>query len=101
SPSPILAAVNEHAELVGVVTDWDITRATSIGSPDNQPLEEVMSREVISADPQDGILEVIRNLEYHEISAMPVVSGKSVLGMVSSDLLARRSLLRLLQSQIT
>jgi hypothetical protein len=31
---------------------------------------------------------------------MPVVSGKSVLGMVSSDLLARRSLLRLLQSQI-
>ncbi len=100
SPSPILAVVNDEAELAGVVTDWDITRATSMGSPDNQPLEEVMTREVVSADPQDGILEVIRKLEHHEISAMPVVSGKSVLGMISSDLLARRSLLRLLQSQI-
>jgi glutamate dehydrogenase (NAD(P)+) len=100
SPSPILAVVNDEAELAGVVTDWDITRATSMGSPDNQPLEEVMTRDVVSADPRDGILDVIRKLEHHEISAMPVVSGKSVLGMISSDLLARRSLLRLLQSQI-
>jgi len=100
SPSPILAVVNDQSELAGVVTDWDITRATSMGSPDNQPLEEVMTRAVVFADPQDGILEVIRKLEHHEISAMPVVSGKSVLGMISSDLLARRSLLRLLQSQI-
>ena len=100
SPSPILAVVNDQSELAGVVTDWDITRATSMGSPDNQPLEEVITRAVVSADPQDGILEVIRKLEHHEISAMPVVSEKSVLGMISSDLLARRSLLRLLQSQI-
>ena len=100
SPSPILAVVNEQAELAGVVTDWDITRATSMGSPDDLPLTQVMTREVVYADPQDGILDVIRKLEHHEISAMPVVSGKSVLGMISSDLLARRSLLRLLQSQI-
>lgn len=101
SPSPILAVVNEQAELVGVVTDWDITRATSLGSAENLPLEEVMTRKVISSGPQDGILDVIRKLEHHEISAMPVVSGKSVLGMISSDLLARKSLLRLLQSQIS
>ena len=100
SPSPILAVVNNDSELVGVVTDWDITRATSIGSPDDLPLDEVMTRDVVSADPQDGILDVIRKLEHHEISAMPIVSGKSVLGMISSDLLARRSLLRLLQSEI-
>lgn len=98
--SPILAVVNPESELVGVVSRWDITRATSIGSPDNLPLENVMTREVISADPRDGILDVIRKLEHHEISAMPVVSGKAVLGMISSDLLARRSLFRLLQSQI-
>jgi glutamate dehydrogenase/leucine dehydrogenase/CBS domain-containing protein len=101
SKSPILAVVGPDAELTGVVTGWDITRATSIGSPDSLPLEQVMTRQVISAGPQDGIMDVIRKLEHHEISAMPVVSGKAVLGMVSSDLLARRSLLRLLQSQIT
>jgi glutamate dehydrogenase (NAD(P)+) len=42
----------------------------------------------------------VRKLEYHEISAMPVVQGGFVQGMISADLLARRSLLRLLQSQI-
>ena len=97
--SPLLAVVAQGGELAGVVTEWDITRATAIGSPDDQPLEQVMTRQVIAASPTDSLLEVTRKLEYHEISAMPVVAGKAVLGMVSSDLLARSSLLRLLQSQ--
>jgi glutamate dehydrogenase (NAD(P)+) len=96
----ILAVIQPKGELEGVVTDWDITRATALGSPDDQPLEQIMSRQVISASPSEGILEMIRKLEDHEISAMPVVDRGSVLGMVSADLLARRSLVRLLQSQI-
>jgi CBS domain-containing protein len=98
SKSPLLAVVNVGGELAGVVTEWDITRATALGSPDDQPLDNVMTRQVVTAGPQDSILEMIRKLEYHEISAMPVVDGKTVLGLVSSDLLARRSLYRLLQS---
>lgn len=99
SRCPILAVVSSQGDLEGVITEWDITRGTAQGSPDDQPVSEVMTRQVIAASPKDGILDVIRKLEYHEISAMPVVDGKSVLGMVSSDLLARRSLLRLLQSR--
>jgi glutamate dehydrogenase (NAD(P)+) len=95
----ILAVVHSNGGLAGVVTDWDITRATALGSSDDQPLEQIMSRQVISAAPTEGILEMIRKLEVHEISAMPVVAGGSVLGMVSAELLARRSLVRLLQSQ--
>jgi glutamate dehydrogenase/leucine dehydrogenase/CBS domain-containing protein len=97
---PILAVVNAEGVMEGVVSEWDITRATALGSPDDQPLGEIMTRAVISTSPNEGILDMIRKLEYHEISAMPVVEGGSVLGMVSADLLARRSLLRLLQSQI-
>jgi glutamate dehydrogenase (NAD(P)+) len=97
--SPILAVVDLNGHLAGVVTEWDVTRATAFGSPDDQPIMEMMSRAVISAGPKDTILEMVRKLEYHEISAMPVVDQGHVLGMVSSDLLARRSLLRLLQSQ--
>ena len=99
--SPILAVVTSTGELVGVITEWDITRATSMGSPDNQPLERIMTRKVISARPDDTILEMIRKLEYHEISAMPVVDRGIVAGMITADLLARRSLLRLLQSQVS
>lgn len=96
----ILAVVSTEGELVGVVTEWDVTRATAHGSPDDLPLEKVMTHQVITASPNDGLLEVVRKLEYHEISAMPVVKEKAVLGMISTDLLARRSLLRLLQSQV-
>ena len=97
--SPILAIITNQGELAGVITEWDITRATATGSPDDLPISEVMTRNVITANPQDSLLELIRKLEYHEISALPVVNEKIVAGMVSSDLLARKSLLRLLQSQ--
>ena len=83
-----------------MVTDWDITRAVARRKGDDEPLEGIMSRAVISADPGDTILVIIRKLENHEISAMPVVEKGSVLGMVSADLIARRSLVRLLQSQV-
>jgi CBS domain-containing protein len=96
--SPILAVVALGGDLAGVVTEWDITRATAQGSPDDLPVGLVMTRAVIAAHPDDSIIEVVRKLEHHEISAMPVVDGPAVLGMVSADLLARRSLLRLLQS---
>ncbi|MBP1693682.1 MAG: gdhA2 [Chloroflexi bacterium] len=93
----ILAVVSESGDLVGVITDWDITRAMSMGYPDDQPVEKIMSRDVISASLTDSILDVVRKLEYHEVSALPVVDQGAVLGMVTSDMLARRSLLRLLQ----
>ncbi|MGW8251652.1 MAG: CBS domain-containing protein, partial [Anaerolineales bacterium] len=98
--SPILAVLDERGALAGVVTEWDITRATAFGSPDDQPLDELMSRQVIAADPTDNLVEVIRKLEHHEISALPVVENACVEGMITADLLARKSLLRLLQTEL-
>jgi glutamate dehydrogenase (NAD(P)+) len=100
SSRSILAVLDENGELTGVVTDWDITRATSQGSPDHKPLCDIMSREVISVTPDEQILGMVRKLEHHGISAMPVVDQGTVQGMVSGDLLARSSLLRLLQSEM-
>jgi glutamate dehydrogenase/leucine dehydrogenase/CBS domain-containing protein len=97
---PILAVLSTNDELVGVVTGWDITQATALGSSDQQSIKAIMTQDVIVATPEDSILEMIRKLEHYEISAMPVVDEGSVKGMVSADLLARKSLLRLLQSQI-
>jgi len=96
----ILAVVTLQGALAGVVTRWDITRAIARSLSDKEPLERIMTREVIVAAPGDSILEVVRKLEHHDISAMPVVEHGAVLGMVSADLLAQRSLLRLLQSQM-
>jgi glutamate dehydrogenase (NAD(P)+) len=97
--SPILVVVNSKGELAGVVTDWDITRASALGSAEDMPLRKIMTRDTVTALPTDSILELVRKLEYHEISAMPVVDNGVVLGIVHTDLLSRRTLLRLLQSQ--
>jgi CBS domain-containing protein len=96
--SPILAVVSLDGDLVGIITEWDVTRATAMGSPDDQPLSQLMSSRVIAADPDDSIVEVIRKLEYHEISAMPVVEDGCVQGMITVDLLTTRSLTRVMSS---
>lgn len=100
SENSILAVVTPEGELAGVITRWDITRATATGCSEDMPLREIMSKKVISAAPGDGLLTIIRKLEHHEFSAMPVVDGNQVLGMVCTDLLTRTSLLRLLQTQM-
>jgi glutamate dehydrogenase (NAD(P)+) len=96
---PILAVVSPEDKLVGVVTEWDVTRAAATRCAEDASVESIMTREVISAEPSESILEVVRRLEYHEISALPVVERGAVVGMISADLLARRTLLRLLQSE--
>ncbi len=97
--SSILAVVSKGKELTGVVTDWDITQATAQDLHNDIPLGKIMTRNVISASPGDSYLEVIRKLRHYRISAMPVVDEGTVRGVISAQLLAQRSLLRLLQSQ--
>lgn len=97
---PILAVLSDEGLLSGVITEWDITRATASGAPDNQLLDEIMSHEVVYAGPDDTIEELIRKLEHYEISAIPIVEDGRVLGMISADILARKSLLHLLQNQV-
>ena len=95
----LLAVISDSGELTGVVTDWDITKASATACGDDIPITEIMSHNVISASPTDSILDVLRKLEYYEISAMPVVIEEGVTGVISSDILAQRTLYRLLQAQ--
>jgi glutamate dehydrogenase (NAD(P)+) len=99
SSCSILAVVSESDELVGIVTDWDVTRSTAEGISKKQPLKLIMSRDIVLAEPAENLLSMLSKLETHEISALPVVENGKVLGMVSASLLARRTLLHLLQSQ--
>ncbi len=94
----LLAVVSASGELVGIVTDWDITRASATACTEDVGLAEIMTRDVITAHPGDHVLDVVRRLEHHEISAMPVIDDGGVRGLISGDLLARRTLYRLLQA---
>jgi glutamate dehydrogenase (NAD(P)+) len=76
-----------------------VTQASATGRADDMPVTEIMTREVITARPDDSILDVVRKLEHYEISAMPVVTKQGVTGVISGDILAQRTLYRLLQAQ--
>jgi glutamate dehydrogenase (NAD(P)+) len=95
----LMAVVDASQTLAGVITEWDFVRATAAGTPPDTPIDSIMTRQVVTAAPGDTLLEVLRRLEHYEYSALPVVDGGKVVGIVSSDLLATRSLTRLLQGQ--
>jgi predicted transcriptional regulator len=58
-----------------------------------------MTRDIISASPEDHILDILHILENFEISAMPVVDDGDVVGIISNDILAQKALTGLLQAQ--
>jgi glutamate dehydrogenase (NAD(P)+) len=93
-----IIAVLAEGKLKGVVTDWDITQATAEGVS-NVTLELIMTKKVISVSPEYSLIDILRELEQYQISAMPVVKDGLVLGKVSSDLIAQRYMLSLLQNQ--
>lgn len=100
SEAGIIAVVSAQGKLLGVVTDWDIMHALSDKSPYDTDLRSIMSSHLVTVKPKDHILDSIRKLELHGISAMPVVGGKRAVGVVSSDIFARQTLLRLLQTSM-
>jgi len=100
SESDILAVVSDEGKLVGVVSDWDITRASSDKTLYDTKLRTIMSSNVVTVDPKDHILDSIRKLELNGISAMPVVEGDRAVGVISSDIFTRHTLLRLLQNDM-
>jgi glutamate dehydrogenase (NAD(P)+) len=92
-----IITVLSKGKLVGVITDWDITKSSAEGFCEGN-VESIMTKEVITASPEFTILDIVREFEQHQISAIPVVLEGKVLGMVSSDLIAQRYLLSLLQT---
>jgi len=93
-----IIAVLSNEKLVGVLTDWDITKAIAEGISASN-LENIMTRDVIAASPDLSLLEIVRELEQYKISAMPVVKEGIVLGKISSDIITQHFILNLLQEQ--
>ncbi|MFX1531408.1 MAG: Glu/Leu/Phe/Val dehydrogenase dimerization domain-containing protein [Promethearchaeota archaeon] len=93
--SGIIAVLSDE-KLVGVVTDWDVTAAVA-SNKCNVNLDKIMTKDVITASPEFSIIDIVRELEQYQISAMPVVEKGKVLGMVNTDLIAQRYILDYLQ----
>jgi CBS domain-containing protein len=74
-------------KLTGIVTSWDITKATAEGT---KTLREIIVRRVYTARSDEPLEVVSKRLSQHNVSALPVVdSGQKVLGIVTSEDIAK------------
>ena len=78
-----LPVLDREGRITGIVTSWDIARAIACGL---DRLEDIITRDVVTALADEPIEEAAHRMEAHSISALPVVDGeKKVIGLVTSD----------------
>jgi CBS domain-containing protein len=80
-----LLPVGEEEQLLGVITDRDITvRAVAEGKDPSTPVRDVMSEGVISAHEDDSVEDAARVMSDHQIRRLPIVDGdQRLVGIVS------------------
>jgi uncharacterized protein (DUF39 family)/CBS domain-containing protein len=78
-----IVVVDDHGRLCGIVTSWDITRATAEG---RKALADIVTRRVVTAKPDEPLETASRRMAQHNISALPVIDNeRKVLGIVTSE----------------
>ncbi|SEF16844.1 CBS domain-containing protein [Jiangella alba] len=74
----------EGDEIVGIITERDVMRAVGRGAdPDEAPITEVMTREVITAEPGTHVREAARLMAQHWIRHLPIVDDGKLAGILS------------------
>jgi len=78
-----LPVVSEDNKILGIVTAWDISKAVA---KNYHKLDEIMTREVITALPRDPIELTAKRMRKYNISSLPVVDDRGVvMGIVTTD----------------
>ena len=78
-----LPVIAEDDRLIGIVTAWDISKAVALKC---SKLDEIMTKDVITACPEDYIEIAAEKMKKYNISSLPVVDGgKRVIGIITTD----------------
>ena len=87
-----IAPIVEGDKLIGTVTDRDITiRVVAEGrDPEQTKVEDVMSRDLVTIDPQQDLDEALRLMAQHQVRRIPVVEEDGrLVGVVAQADVAR------------
>lgn len=111
-----LPVIDIYAKLVGIISEGDLIRRVEIGTERHpsgagetpmpsdslakefvrsraKRVSDVMTREVITAQPETSLREIANMMERHSIKRVPIVENERVVGIVS-----RANLLQVLAS---
>jgi len=78
-----LPVISEDDRLQGIVTAWDISKAVA---KKYHKLDDIMTRDVITALPQDPIDLAAKSMRKYNISSLPVVDDRGmIMGIITTD----------------
>lgn len=81
--------VDENDKLVSIFTERDIVRCVFSNIPTNEPLENLIMRDIITFEPTTKISSAIAVASRKKIRHLPVVEGEKIIGMITyRDLVA-------------
>ncbi len=78
-----IPVVSDNDKLIGIVTAWDISKTVALNLKN---LEDIMTRDVITAWPDDSIEISAQKMRKYNISSLPVVDDTGrVIGIITTD----------------
>lgn len=77
--------VNDDNHVVGIITDRDVvTRGVAkYNNIDGLECESIMTKDVVTADADSDMEDVIELMSDYQIKRVPITDGNTVVGMVS------------------
>ena len=84
----VLPIIKDGRKVIGMITDRDICMAvaTRDANPSSVSVEEVMTGEVYSVNPEDELDRALRAMQEHKIRRLPVINAEGELeGILSMN----------------
>ena len=84
----VLPIIKDGRKVIGVITDRDICMAVAMRdmNPSGVSVEEVMTGEVFSVNPEDDVDQALQTMQEHKIRRLPVVNAEGDLeGILSMN----------------
>jgi CBS domain-containing protein len=84
--------VVDDGKLVGIVSERDYTRKVILKgkSSKDTPVSDIMTRELLSVDPDEGVTECMRIMTEKRVRHLPVMAEGKMIGILSIGDLVRR-----------
>jgi CIC family chloride channel protein len=75
--------VVEQGKLVGIVTQTDLLKIRDRNLAKDTPLREIMTPQPVTVTPTHNLSNVLYLLDRHQISRLPVVEGRRIIGIIT------------------